>query len=75
MSDYVSSHGSHEPTARKSSASTVGWIVLAALLCGAGLFLLSYFIAFFAWWAFSGIVLVVLGFLTFLRTWTGPESS
>lgn len=75
MSDYASSHRSHEPTTRKTSASAVGWIVLAALLCGSGLFLLAYFIAFLTWWAFSGVLLVILGFLVLLRTWTGPESA
>lgn len=72
MSHYAAA-GEH-PTP-KSSASTTGWIIVASLLCGFGLFLLAYFVTFFAWWSFSGVVLVIGGCLIFFKTWTGPESA
>ena len=75
MSDYAASHDPHEATARRSSSSTVGWIILASILCGIGLFLLAYFLTFFAWWAFSGVAILIAGALIFFRTWTGPESA
>lgn len=75
MGDYAPSHDRTTHVARRASASTVGWILLASVLCGVGLFLLAYFLVFFAWWSFSGAVMVVAGVIIFFRTWTGPESA
>ena len=75
MVDYPPAHGSTAGLSRRRSASTIGWIVFASLLCGAGLFLVAYFLAFFAWWSFSGAAMVVVGFLIFFKQWTGPEAS
>jgi hypothetical protein len=75
MSDYAPSHGSADEVAGKLATATAGWIILASLLCGAGLFLLAYFITFFAWWSFSGVLMVLAGAAIFFKTWTGPESA
>ncbi len=75
MSAYAPSHGSTDHAAGKVSASTIGWITLASILCGLGIFLLAYFVVFFAWWSFSGVVMVIAGSAIFFKTWTGPESA
>ena len=75
MSDFAPAHGESGHATRKTSASVVGWIILASVLCGVGLFLLAYFVTFFAWWSFSGAALVIVGSLIFFKTWTGPESA
>ncbi len=59
--------GSELSTAEISHVS-VPWVVLAAVLCGLGIFLLIYWLIFFDWPAFSGVAFVLAGaFLLFNR--------
>lgn len=73
MEEYASA-GEHS-VKNRTTAATTGWIILASLLCGAGLFLIAYFVTFLQWWSFSGVILLIVGALIFFRTWTGPESA
>ncbi|MEM0128738.1 MAG: hypothetical protein QXG65_01025 [Thermoplasmata archaeon] len=59
----------------RSSAARTAWILLASVLCGAGLFLLWSFITFFVWIDLIGLLLVGLGSVVFFLTLTGPDSA
>jgi len=75
MSDFAPAHETHGHAAPKASAGTIGWILVASFLCGGGLFLISYWLASFAWWSFIGAPMVGGGAYLFFRTVTGPESA
>lgn len=75
MAEYAPSRLAPRGGEHRTSRGTVGWIVLAALLCGVGIFLMIFWLVTFYWWAFGGVALIFVGFLLFVRTWTGPESA
>ncbi len=54
---------------------SVPWVVLAAVLCGLGLFLISYFLTYFYWPAFSGVILVLVGAILLFNRRTGLDRS
>ncbi len=70
MSDAGHEHRAVESelTTAESSHVSVPWVVLAAVLCGVGIFLIIYWLIYFVWPAFSGVVFVLAGaFLLFNR--------
>ncbi|NNN17240.1 MAG: hypothetical protein HKL79_02610 [Thermoplasmata archaeon] len=70
MSDAGHEHRAVESelTTAETSHASVPWVVLAAVLCGVGIFLIIYWLIYFVWPAFSGVVFVLAGaFLLFNR--------
>jgi len=70
MSDAGHEHRAVESelTTAETSHVSVPWVVLAAVLCGVGIFLIIYWLIYFVWPAFSGVVFVLAGaFLLFNR--------
>ncbi len=67
----MSEYGAHSPVAK--SPISVGWVVLAALMCGFGLFLVWLFITTFDWIYFPGAALVILGAIMFLSERAGLD--
>jgi hypothetical protein len=71
MSEF-GEHGSvHGHVAR--SPISVGWVVLASLLCGAGIFLVWYWLFTFNWAFFPGFILVIVGAIMFLNPRAGLD--
>ncbi|HTT72958.1 MAG TPA: hypothetical protein VMG99_02235 [Thermoplasmata archaeon] len=55
-------------TAHGSTVSPISipWVVLSAVLCGGGLFMVSYWLLTQQWVWFSGVAVVIVGALMFL---------
>ena len=70
-----SSHPEGTPPHHPSRASLAGWILLAALLSGLGIYMLWYFITFFDWIYLLGLPVVGVGAVLFFLKVTGPESA
>ncbi len=71
QSSHPESASPHPP----SRASLAGWILLAALLSGLGIYMLWYFITFFDWIYLLGLPVVGVGAVLFFLKVTGPESA
>lgn len=70
----------HEHAAEGSAHSSsqvhpisIPWVVFAAILCGIGLFLISYWVIFFYWPAFSGVLFVLAGAILLFNRRTGID--
>jgi membrane-bound ClpP family serine protease len=74
MSGYGDAHSS-APHGHARSPISVGWVVLAALLIGAGLFLLAYFFLTFNLLYFVGIAPCVAGGLMLFDRRAGLDSA
>jgi lipoprotein signal peptidase len=68
MSEYGEAHGHVE-----RSPISVGWVVLASLVCGAGIFFLWLWLDTFDWLYFPGFVLVIVGAIMFLNDRAGLD--
>ncbi|MGD0719280.1 MAG: hypothetical protein ABSA15_06870 [Thermoplasmata archaeon] len=64
--------GSDRPGTATSRIS-IPWVIFAALLCGIGLFLLSYWLTYFYWPAFSGAAFVIIGGVLLFNRRTGID--
>jgi hypothetical protein len=79
MSAYARSRESARD-GREAGRLSLGWVILAALLCGGGLFATLYAVILmagglvaWAWWL--GVIPLVLGFAMLLNPRSGPESA
>lgn len=72
MSEYggepVGVHGHVE-----KSPISVGWVILAAVLCGIGLFLVWFWLSTFDWIYFPGVALVFIGGIMFFNHRAGLD--
>ncbi len=62
-----------DPSSSAASQISIPWVIFAALLCGIGLFLLSYFLTYFYWPAFSGAAFVIVGGILLFNRRTGID--
>ncbi|MFZ0699398.1 MAG: hypothetical protein WAN74_04330 [Thermoplasmata archaeon] len=62
-----------ELSPRERAHVSAPWVVLAAVLCGVGIFLLIYWLTYFYWPAFSGVVFVFVGALLLFNRRTGLD--
>lgn len=69
--EHLSEGGTHAGS--EIAHVSVPWIVCAAVLCGIGLFLLSYWLTYFYWPAFSGAAFVLVGALLLFNRRTGLD--
>jgi hypothetical protein len=71
MAESADAHGASS----KSSAGEISipWVVLASVLGGVGVGLISYWILTQNWLYFSGVVLVIVSCLMFLSPRMGPD--
>jgi hypothetical protein len=75
MSEYggpSAGHGHAESHVERSPIS-IGWVVLASLVCGAGIFLVWYWLETFDWLYFPGLVLVIVGAMMFMNDRAGLD--
>ncbi|MGA8665023.1 MAG: hypothetical protein WB809_08195 [Thermoplasmata archaeon] len=72
MSGYGDGHHGAAPAHVRSPIS-VGWVVLAALLIGVGLFFVAYWLYMFDLWYSFGIALVVIGGLMLFHPRAGLD--
>lgn len=54
-------------------SASIPWVILAAVLCGIGIFLISYFLTYFYWPAFSGVALLIVGAVLLFNRRTGID--
>lgn len=74
MSGYGGAHSA--PTdSHVSGPISVGWVVFSAVLIGAGLFMLAYWLLTFNWFYFLGIASCVLGGLMLFSRRAGLDSA
>ena len=71
MSEFPSG-GPHEHVSTSSSLS-VPYLLLAAVLCGVGLFGMAYWLVTFNWVVFASLVPLVLGAYMLFTRGTGPD--
>ncbi|HTW39639.1 MAG TPA: hypothetical protein VMF04_02115 [Thermoplasmata archaeon] len=69
MSEYADAPATKDHHAR--SPISVLWVVAAALLCGAGLTLLWWWVTTFQWLFFSGVLFVLAGTVMFMNERAG----
>ncbi|MGI0139896.1 MAG: hypothetical protein ACREBT_01910 [Thermoplasmata archaeon] len=75
MSSYGEEHSSSDHHSPPIRGSTLGWIILAAVLCGIGLLMTWWYITFFQMIYLVGPVFVLAGSVIFFHTWSGPDSA
>ncbi|MCI4346617.1 MAG: hypothetical protein L3K07_07720 [Thermoplasmata archaeon] len=72
MGEYVSVHDLEREEVHAGSIS-VPYVIAAALMMGAGLFLVAAWVLTFDWVYFSGVALATAGFLMILHPLAGSD--
>ncbi|MGI0055417.1 MAG: hypothetical protein ACREBZ_06870 [Thermoplasmata archaeon] len=75
MSFFGEEHASPEEHSPPIRRGTLGWIILAAILCGIGLLMIWWYITFFELIYLVGVLFVLAGSVIFFHTWSGPDSA
>jgi hypothetical protein len=71
MSEHAGAEAS--PTAAGADTISIPWVLLSAVMCGVGLFAVSYWLLTQNWLWFLGILPVILGAIMFLSPRMGPD--
>ncbi len=71
MSDLAGSHATIDPSAARTIS--IPWVVLAALLCGLGLFTVAYWLLTGNWLYFAGLLALIAGALMLFHPRSGLD--
>jgi len=71
MSEYTSTERTHGSTS--TGSLSVPFLVLSAVLCGAGLFGMAYWLVTFEWPYFASVIPLALGAYMLFTRGTGPD--